>query len=117
MKKIFVVEDDGDIRELIQFLLIELDYEVQAFATAEAFNNSIGERLPDLILLDIMLPDGNGAEMCEHLKSQDYTSSIPILLMSAHVDPMVRKESCADDFIAKPFDIEDLATRIKKQLK
>lgn len=116
MEEIFLVEDDADIRELIEFLLIDLNYEVQAFPTAEAFNKKIISHQPDLILLDIMLPDGNGADMCEKLKSGKNTSSIPVVLMSAHIDPSIKRQSCADDFISKPFDIDEFSNRIKRQL-
>lgn len=116
MKQIFLVEDDIDIRELIQFLLEDQGYQVEAFASAETFIQRIHTHHPDLILLDIMLPDGNGAEICLQLKSEIKTSSIPVILMSAHVDPKVLKESCGDDFIAKPFDINEFSTKISKQL-
>lgn len=115
MKEIFIVEDDTDIRELIEFLL-EDNYKVKSFPSAGAFNNSISFQQPDLILLDIMLPDGNRLEICGRIKSEAGTSSIPVILMSAHMDKKILSDSGADDFIAKPFDIDELTARIKLQL-
>ena len=116
MKEIYIVEDDTDIRELIEFLLQAQDYKVQSFATAEAFHQQMESGHPDLILLDIRLPDGNGSEMCAELKAAEKTSSIPIILMSAHIDKKSLRESCADDFVSKPFDIDELTDRIKRQV-
>lgn len=116
MKEIFVVEDDADIRELLEYLLESENYKVQSFPTAESFNNQIKSHWPDLIILDIMLPDGNGVTICEEIKAEEKSSSIPVILMSAHIDTSRFRKSSADDFIAKPFDIEDLSQRIKRQL-
>ena len=112
MKEIYVVEDDPDIRELIKYLLESLEYKVESFPTAEDFYSGISGHLPDLILLDIMLPDGNGIEICKELRDQQLTNEIPVLLMSAHADASVLRGHCANDFIAKPFDIDDLISRI-----
>ena len=116
MEKILIVEDDNDIRELIKFVLVDLEYEVEAFPTAEAFKKRTVSHQPDLFLLDIRLPDGNGVDLCAELKDQEDTSTIPIILMSAHTDSEVL-DNCADDFISKPFDINTLTERIQRQLK
>lgn len=114
MKEIFVVEDDDGIRELLEFLLMSKNYEVKSFPTVRAFENRNSERTPDLFLLDIMLPDGNGLDLCKQLKETDGTSSIPVVLMSAHAN--INRTEGADDFIAKPFDVDDLLERIERQL-
>lgn len=114
MKEIFIVEDDQDIRELIGFLLESHDFKVETFPTAEDFQNAIVNHNPDLILLDIMLPDGNGVEICRNLKNTETTTQIPILLMSAHADASILNNHCANDFIAKPFDIDDLLSRVNQ---
>lgn len=116
MKKIFIVEDDQDIRELIEFLLISEQYEVKSFPTAGEFKTGIDDQSPDLILMDIMLPDGNGLEMSRDLCENVDKNHIPILLMSAHANLDISQEPCIRDFIAKPFDIDDLYKRIKNQL-
>jgi|SRR5690606_5997282 len=116
MKEIFIVEDDHDIRELIEFLLLGLEYEVKSFPTAEDFKEGISDHIPDLILLDIMLPDGNGLEICKDLRGELETKDVPILIMSAHADESVIRGHCANDFISKPFDIDDLVQRINVHL-
>jgi len=112
MKEIFIVEDDQDIRELIELLLSEA-YNVRSFPNAERFKQSIASGRPDLILMDIMLPDGNGQEMCKGLAQNMETNDIPVILMSAHTD-IVDDTAC--DFIAKPFDVDDLLLRIEKHI-
>ncbi len=114
MKEIFIVEDDDGIRDLIEFLLVSQQYVVKTFPTARAFKNNITGETPDLFLLDIMLPDGNGLDLCKELKKNSNTSSIPVVLMSAHAD--ISRMEGADDFIAKPFDVDELLNRIEKQL-
>lgn len=116
MKEIFIVEDDQDIRELIGFLLESHNYKVKTFPTAEDFQKALLTDNPDLILLDIMLPDGNGIEICRELRETESTTKIPVVLMSAHADASLLHNNCADDFIAKPFDIDDLVARVNRQL-
>lgn len=116
-KKIYVVEDNDDIRELVEYLLEIEGYEVTGFANATKFSQIIVNELPDLVVLDVMLPDGNGVDICNKLKSNPVTKELPVLLMSANANmAFVSKESMADDFISKPFDIDDLVTRAKKLL-
>ena len=114
MKKIFIVEDDDGIRELLETLLEIHQYDVETFGTARSFRAGIPGKEPDLFLLDIMLPDGNGLNLCRDLKSNGETSDVPVVLMSAHAD--VNHLEGADDFIPKPFDVEELLKRIEKQL-
>ncbi|MDT0689998.1 response regulator [Salegentibacter sp. F188] len=114
MKKIFLVEDDHALRELIGFLLIEKDYEVTAFSNATSFTETINRELPDLILMDIMLPDGNGVDLCRNIKEESETREIPVLLMSAHANPSMVNGSGANSFLAKPFDVEELYEHIEK---
>lgn len=114
MKEIFIVEDDDGIRELIEFLLISQQYSVKTFPTVRAFKKTVPAELPDLFLLDIMLPDGNGLELCKGLKENEDTQDIPVVLMSAHAD--IKRMEGADDFIAKPFDVDELLRRIERQL-
>ncbi len=118
MKKIYLVEDDYNLRELICYLLTDHDYEVEAFANATSFKERISglDIDPDLILMDIMLPDGNGVELCRAIKADDKTSSIPVILMSAHADPSITQNSGAIDFIAKPFDVDQFYSRLNKYL-
>lgn len=115
MKEIFIVEDNDHIRELLEFILTDQDYAVKSFPNARSFQQLITTEHPDLILMDIMLPDGNGLEMCKSLGNNKETREIPVILMSAHAN--ISKDNCAVDFIPKPFDVEDLIERIGVQLK
>mgnify|MGYP006198322185 FL=1 len=115
MKEIYIVEDNDHIRELLEFILIDQDYAVQSFPNARSFQNQITTKHPDLILMDVMLPDGNGLDMCNSLGFNKETSAIPVILMSAHAN--INKDNCAVDFIPKPFDVDDLIGRIGMQLK
>lgn len=118
MKKvIYLVEDNPDISELIEYLLSGSEYEVLPYANATAFHLKMTNTLPDLVILDIMLPDGNGLDICRELKSQSQTQHIPVLLMSAHADEKLEsREAAADDFISKPFDIDDFTARVRQCL-
>jgi len=113
-KTIFVVEDNDDIRELVEYLLEIEDFEVTGFANASQFESQINNQHPDLILLDVMLPDGNGIDICSRLKKDQTTHQIPVLLMSANTNVAnIIEESKADDFVSKPFDIDHLVKRVK----
>lgn len=115
MKSIIILEDDEGIRELIQLLLESRDYQVKAFAQIKAFDLYLQEeKYPDLFLLDYMLPDGNGLEVCHKLKDDNDTNEIPVIIMSAHAD--LDKMQGADDYIAKPFDVDGLVKCIQKQM-
>jgi two-component system alkaline phosphatase synthesis response regulator PhoP len=118
MKKIiYLVEDDNDINDLIKYLLADVGYAVLACTTMTAFKQALEIALPDLIILDIMLPDGDGVEICRELKSIENMQKIPIFLMSAHVNgSRMAIEACADDFISKPFDINDFTTRVQQKI-
>lgn len=116
-KNIYIVEDNDDIRELIEYLLGNEGYIVTGFATVGAFKNQLEKAHPDLIVLDVMLPDGNGMQVANELKSDDAKAKIPILLMSANTNiAYISAESKANDFISKPFDIDDLIARVAKMV-
>jgi two-component system phosphate regulon response regulator PhoB len=112
-KTVMIVEDNSDIREIIAHILMGNDYTVELYSTASDFKNNLKQKLPDVIVLDIMLPDGDGIEMCKEIKSASQTGHIPILLMSAN-EP--ENEDCADGFIAKPFDIDLFKNKVEALL-
>lgn len=117
MKSIYIVEDNDDIRELVEYLLDNENYQVAGFANVTDFKTQLAIAHPDLIILDVMLPDGNGMQVANELKGVTDTQQIPILLMSANTNvAYISAESKADDFISKPFDIDDLITRVAKML-
>ena len=112
-KNICVLEDNDDIREIIEIILQQEEYEVMSYATIEAFWKRPKTENPDMFVLDVMLPDGNGLEVCNELKSSASTNKIPVLIMSAHSNITTMRQKCnAEDFISKPFDINDFVHRI-----
>lgn len=117
MKQIHVVEDDPDIRQVIEFILEEEGYKVKLFPDVASFHASITESVPDLFLLDVMLPDGNGLDLCKEIRTINPIKDVPIIVMSAHakVDSILGNCS-ANDFISKPFDLYDILFKIKKQI-
>jgi len=114
-KKIFLLEDDEAIRDIIVMLLMDENYEVYEFASVTAFMK--GELRPnaDLFLLDIMLPDGSGIEVCTLLKGDRNTKNVPVLMMSAHSNENEVDGLCkAQGFLAKPFDIYDFMSKVNR---
>lgn len=117
-KHIQIVEDDGDIRFIVEYILEDANYIVETFENATTFNNRGRIEDVDLIILDVMLPDGNGIELCRNLKTSNKTDKIPVIIMSAHAGSQsVLEEACADDFINKPFDLDNFLIRVKKILE
>ena len=115
-KSVFLLEDNLDLIELFTILLEEESYQVSAFPTVSLFNKIVNnDKLPDIFLLDVMLPDGNGAEICEQLKNSPRTKHIPVILMSANTSAADVKNKCmADDFISKPFDINEFIKKVNR---
>jgi len=114
MKEIYILEDDEGIRELVSVLLQLEGFKVSSFSSVENFKHAIGESTPDLFLLDISLPDGDGRKVCRELRGSNPTAHIPVVLMSANRIPGVTVG--ANDFIPKPFDVDEFLSRIKTQL-
>lgn len=117
MAKIFVLEDDEDIREVITWILEAEHYEVCSFDTVNDFIGRDNRVLPDLYILDVMLPDGSGLEVCNQLRLKNVNSHIPIVIISAHASVRQVAAGCAaDDFIQKPFELGFFLHKIKEQL-
>ncbi|MDN3588312.1 response regulator [Pedobacter aquatilis] len=116
-KRIHILEDDQEIRNVIEILLKEEGFELQLSSTFSELKKNIQDAMPDLFLLDVMLPDGNGAEICEDLKTDIFTKHIPIIVMSAQNNSEQKAiDAFADDYISKPFDIYDVLERINIQI-
>ena len=113
---IFVVEDNPDIGFILDYYLSEEGFRVNLFPTIAAFSNTFAIETPDIILLDVMLPDGNGLKLCEQIKHDPRTADLPVLMMSAHAS-IANNLSCpAEEFIPKPFDLEFLLNKIRCHL-
>ena len=112
------MEDNASIRELIAFLLTEEAYQVKTYSNLTSFWEDLSVEKPDLIVLDVMLPDGNGIEVCSKLKSDRKTYQIPVMMMSANNQLHLLKNKCpAQEFINKPFDLNDFAKRVASNLR
>lgn len=120
MKKILVVDDAPEIVTLIEEFLGAQDFNVISSPDAEQAEELIKKHKPDIILLDILLPGTDGYELCQKIKKDEATKSIPVIFISI----LSRKEEIekgklagADDYIPKPFDPKELLEKIKKFLK
>ena len=117
---IYCVEDDASIRELVVYTLQVTGYEAQGFADGKAFSAALEQRMPDLVLLDIMLPGEDGIQILKRLRAQQTTAELPIIMMTAkgtEYDKVIGLDSGADDYIAKPFGMMELISRIKALLR
>jgi DNA-binding response OmpR family regulator len=117
---ILVVEDEEDIAALIAHHMQRAGFKVMvAYSGAAAFKE-IEKQLPDLVLLDLMLPDMDGTEVCKALRQKEATKDIPIIMVTAkaeEVDRIVGLEIGADDYVVKPFNTRELVLRVKGILK
>ena len=117
---IAVIDDEPDILELVSLHLKRSNYRVREFAEAEPFYRSLTKELPDLIILDLMLPDVDGFEICKYLRSQERYASIPIIMLTAkteETDKVIGLELGADDYVTKPFSPRELVARVKAVLR
>ncbi len=115
MKKVWVVEDDLGIREVIAILLEEEGYEVSLFENASQFMLALSTRTGDIdaLVMDVMLPDGNGIHLCHKVKSSESFGHVPVLMISANTNFCDVERFCrADDFIPKPFDINEMVRKV-----
>lgn len=120
MKLIYCVEDDSGIRELITLALNTADFEVIGFEDSQGFFVELKKKVPDLILLDLMLPKIDGMTILKELKKDINYSDIPVIILTAksmELDKVKGLESGADDFITKPFGILELLARVKAVLR
>lgn len=120
MALIYIVEDDESIREIETIALKNSNYIVSAFENAKEFYKKLDELVPDLILLDVMLPDESGYDIVRKLRKRPATQDIPIIMVTAkttEMDMIKGFDGGADDYIKKPFSIMELITRVKALLR
>lgn len=117
---IFCVEDDRNIRELVVYTLSSTGMEAEGFEDGEVFFKALAERLPELILLDIMLPGEDGLTILKKLKGNKKTKDIPVIMVTAkgtEYDKVSGLDAGADDYVTKPFGMMELVSRIKAVLR
>lgn len=120
MSLIYIVEDDKSIREIETFALGNVGYEVKDFANAGEFYKALDARKPDLILLDIMLPDEDGLAIVKKLRKWEETRQLPIIMVTAkttEIDKVKGLDMGADDYMTKPFGVMELISRVKALLR
>ncbi len=119
-KDILVVEDEAPIREMVRFSVGHAGFDVREAADATEAYERIADRIPDLILLDWMLPGVSGIELARRLKKDELTRKIPLIMLTARgeeTDRLKGFEIGADDYVTKPFSPRELAARIKAVLR
>lgn len=120
MQKIYIVEDDKNIAEIEQFALKNAGYSVEIFKKAKDFEEKIKAEYPDLVILDVMLPDRDGLSILRDLRTGAGTAKIPIIMVTAkttEMDKVKGLDQGADDYITKPFGIMELISRVKAVLR
>jgi two-component system phosphate regulon response regulator PhoB len=119
-KRILIVEDEGSIRDMVAFALRRADMEPLHAADARAAQHAIAEAIPDLILLDWMLPGTSGLELARRLRREEATREIPIIMLTARgeeIDRVNGLEAGVDDYVVKPFSTRELLARIRAVLR
>jgi len=117
---VFVVDDEPDICELIRINFTKNQFRVKTFLTAESFFYQISKEIPDLVILDLMLPDMDGIEVTKILKENESYSRIPIIMLTARVeetDRIIGLEVGADDYVTKPFSVRELIARVRSVIR
>lgn len=120
MQTIFCVEDDESIRSLILYALKSSGFEAEGFENTGSFEEAIKDRVPDLVLLDVMLPDKDGVTLLGEMRINPATKSLPVIMLTAkgeECDKVKGFEAGADDYVTKPFGVLELISRIKAVLR
>lgn len=120
MVKIWIVEDDKNISEIEDFALRNSGYEVSTFEDAKSFYQALESEVPELVLLDIMLPDEDGLSILEKLRERPDTRKLPIIFVTAkttEIDKVRGLDNGADDYLTKPFGVMELISRVKALLR
>ncbi|WP_339374121.1 phosphate regulon transcriptional regulator PhoB [Pelagibaculum spongiae] len=119
-RRVLVVDDEAPIREMLAFALSQADFEVSEAGTVAETVSSLQDKLPDLILLDWMLPDGSGVRLAQKLKADEQYREVPIIMVTARgeeEDKIKGLEVGADDYVTKPFSPRELLARINAVMR
>ena len=117
---IYYVEDDDNIRGLTLYALKQQGIEAEGFSCDIEFKAAVARRVPDAVLLDIMLPDTDGLEIMRRLRADSETATVPIMMLTAkdtELDKVVALDGGADDYLAKPFSLMELTSRCRALLR
>jgi two-component system alkaline phosphatase synthesis response regulator PhoP len=120
MNKIYIVEDDSEIREMEAYALKTSGFDVNAFDCGKGLDEAVKACVPDLFILDIMLPGEDGLSILRRLRAQESTKNVPVIMLTAkssELDKVKGLDSGADDYIAKPFGILEFISRVKALLR
>ena len=120
MPKIYIVEDDENIRDLVSYALKTANFAIRGFECSDDFWTEMKSDIPDLVLLDIMLPGEDGISILKSLKKVSKTKNLPVIMLTAknsEFDRIKGLDSGADDYIIKPFSVLELVSRIKAVLR
>ncbi|MCR4610956.1 MAG: response regulator transcription factor [Lachnospiraceae bacterium] len=120
MALIYIIEDDESIREIEEFALSNAGHKTVGFTCAKKFYKKLDEIIPDLCIVDIMLPDENGNEIVKKLRRNPDTKKLPVIMVTAkttELDLVKGIEEGADDYIKKPFSVMELVSRVKALLR
>lgn len=113
MKTICILEDNENIKEVLEILLESENYDVESCTNVSDFYNKTKSLRTDLFILDIMLPDGSGIDVCNFLKEKAEFSKIPVIMMSANTDSIKTNKRCRPNaFISKPFDLDTVLAKV-----
>lgn len=118
--KVIIIEDELDMAELLAFNLEKDGWQTSVALDGESGLQLVSKEIPDLVILDLMLPVMNGIEVCRHLREQPHTAAIPIIMVTAkadEIDRVVGLEVGADDYLVKPVSTRELLLRIKAILR
>jgi two-component system, OmpR family, alkaline phosphatase synthesis response regulator PhoP len=119
-KKIFVIDDEEDIRDIIAMNLRAEGYEVSCYSSADQAMKGLEKKVPDLFLLDIMMPGIDGFEFCRRVRASESWKSVPVIFLSAksdEIDKVLGLELGGDDYMTKPFSVKELKSRVKAVLR
>lgn len=115
-KKVVIIEKDRDILEVVSYILIDAGYAVSSFGIEVTLENIIKEN-PNLILLDVINISKEGTALCESIKNHVKLRNVPIVALSTHLKPQLIKETCADEVMKKPFDIDELLQIVDQHIE
>ncbi|MFR0586647.1 winged helix-turn-helix domain-containing protein [Lactobacillus porci] len=120
MLEIWCVEDDESIREIEMYTLQTMNFKTQGFEDGKSFFKALKEKKPDLVILDLMLPDEDGSDILRRIRGNSATKELPVIIASAKTaeyDKVKNLDSGADDYLTKPFGMMEMVSRVKAVLR